>query len=68
MLLCERKIFVFCMCSSPQGYKISNTQVFDTNSRYFFIFVLTPDTLEFWVILFYSDTLYSKVFLFDLDT
>ncbi len=32
------------------------------------IFVFTPDTLEFSVILFYSDTLYSKVFLFDLNT
>ena len=34
----------------------------------FFVFVFTPDTCEFLVILFYSNNLFTKVFLFDSNT
>ena len=62
-------------CMSFHGYRARIRVVMYRILKYsilipdtFFIFVFTPDTLEFSVILFYSDTLYSKVFLFDLNT
>ena len=66
MLLCERKIFVFCTGSKPQDYKISNTQVFDTYSRYFFWYLyLLPILWNFWLVskvsnsIEYQNTIFS---------